>query len=386
MKERVRWQYFARSGRLLADILRGRYDFTYDLMPFHERGMSWAKRTNLLRAGLNLLYRRSRPWSWPIHMMVELTSYCNLRCPVCPTGAGRLTRSPAAIELDLLKRILDEAGPYLLTLSLWGWGEPLLHPRLRDALRIVRESGAASRVSTNGQNLHRPDVQEALLAYPPALLIVAIDGLTEGTNARYRVDASLEQALEGVRALAQKRQAASQPGPHLQMRFLATRANEHEVPLLEDFARRNMFDSLSVRTLSTIEGPEPAHEELVPEDGRLRAYAHEGGPGVLPQDFTCQIAFAQPTVLVDGTVVACDQDFNADAAFGRMGDGVLFRDLWFGRPAREVRRQVRDAPQTLAFCRNCPYTDRIENTCSIAHVDLRESKAARPEPERRQRA
>lgn len=128
MKSRDRWDYLRRSPKLVSDLLiRRRYDFDFDLMPFHLGHLTPVKRFNLLKSGLNLVYRRLRPWSWPINMMIELTNYCDLRCPVCPTGKGELERRPQAMELDLFERLMNEVGPYLTTAALFCWGEPLLH-------------------------------------------------------------------------------------------------------------------------------------------------------------------------------------------------------------------------------------------------------------------
>ena len=83
MRSRERWEYLSRAPVIGWDLLaRGRHRFQYDLMPVTVQGMSIASRLNLVRSGLNLLWRRLKPWSWPLHMQIELTSYCDLECPV----------------------------------------------------------------------------------------------------------------------------------------------------------------------------------------------------------------------------------------------------------------------------------------------------------------
>ncbi len=122
-------------------LLKGRYGFTFDLMPRSVRRMSMLKRYNVLRAGGNLVYRRLRPWSWPLHMQIELANYCDLNCPVCPTGIGEMKRDPKAMDVSLFEHLMEELGPYLLTVSLWAWGGPLLHPRLRDIYKAKQSFG-----------------------------------------------------------------------------------------------------------------------------------------------------------------------------------------------------------------------------------------------------
>jgi MoaA/NifB/PqqE/SkfB family radical SAM enzyme len=351
-------------------MVRGRYAFDFDLMPFVCRDMPLRKRLNLLRAGLNLLYRRGSPWSWPVHMQLELTSFCDLTCPVCPTGTGELRRRPEAMDPELVEALMEEVGPYLLTASLWGWGEPLLHPRLGDILATVRGKNVLPILSTNGQRLAEEDVLDALIREPPANLIVALDGLSDETLSAYRPGARLEPALTGVRRLAEMKKERSQQWPVLHMRFIALKQNEHEVPRVEEFAARHGFEMVSIRGLSVIDADEGPHRAMVPGSDELRSYRYEEGGRVGRDGFICQFASLFPAVFADGTVVACDQDYNASHAYGRLGKDGSFADIWFGRRAAEVRGTVRDSPERFSFCANCPYAGLPRNTCSIRLTKL----------------
>jgi MoaA/NifB/PqqE/SkfB family radical SAM enzyme len=374
VKSGQRWRYLARSPAILWNVLAGgRYDFTFDLVPMKARRMSIRKGLNLIRTGLNLVHMRGKPWSWPIHMKLELTSFCNLRCPVCPTGCGALERPDRTMDMDLLRTVLQEAGPYLLTCALWAWGEPLLHPQFDEAVRIARSHGVSPRISTNGQNLAEPDVRVRLMTAPPDFLIVALDGLTDETLSASRPGASLGPALEGVRRLREMRAANGSGLPALHMRYIVTGRNEHEVPHVLDFARRHGFDMLSLRSLSIIDADETEHTRMVPERREHRAYDYGGEGRVRRDDFLCDIAFCYPTLLADGVVVACDQDYNAGHSFGKVGDDGSFADIWFGPRAAAVRAAIRTNRDVYSFCRNCPYADREGRTCSFRFHDLRGS-------------
>lgn len=365
--------YLAKAHRLLWEVVvRGRYDYTFDLMPMRLTGMPWKKRLNLAASGLNLIYRRARPWSMPINLQVEVTSVCNLRCPVCPTGKGLLAERPPLLSTETYAAVLRETGDYLLAVMLWAWGEPLLHPQFPEFVRLAREHGALPLLSTNGQNLDQEAVIEGLLRHPPEHLIVALDGLTDATNAVYRVGARLAPALSGVRRLAELKRQRGLQRPWIHLRYIAMKHNEHELPHIEPFAREHGFDYVSLRSLSIIaDNHEAAHTDMVPDREALQAYAYREGRRVARDDFLCQHAFAFPTVLTDGTVTVCDQDFNASCAYGRLGQGQSFRDIWFGARAAGVRRTVRDRRATSAFCRQCPYADRLLNTCNLQVIPLR---------------
>ncbi len=371
MRNAKRRQYFKDSFKIFTDVaIRGRYDFEYDLMPCHSSNIPAAKRLNILRAGANLIYQKTNPWSWPIHMSIELTNYCNLSCHVCPTGIGELTRKPQAMDPALFERLLKEVGPYLLTASLWGWGEPLLHPDIRDILRLQHNRGINTFISTNGQNLDDDRVLQALIDFPPTYLIVCLDGISNETNAKFRVGAKLAPALYGVRELARMKKERHSRFPILHHRFIAMRHNEHEMQELPSFSANNHFDILTVRTLSIIDAPDDSYNKLKPVDKALCAYQYENDQRINRTDFICEKAFTFPAVFSDGSVTACDQDCNALQPYGKLADGATFEEIWRSKQATQIRRVIRDRPNSFSFCLNCPFKDRPVTDCSIKRYDL----------------
>jgi radical SAM protein with 4Fe4S-binding SPASM domain len=371
MRNKKRFDYLFDAPRLFFNILlRGRYDFEYDLMDVHAGQMPIKKRLNLLKCGANLVFRKPYPWSWPIHMHIELTNYCNLNCKVCPTGLGTLSRKPASLDPALFERVMQEAGPYLLTMSLWGWGESLLHPRLADILRLAQNRGITTFLSTNGQNLDDPAVLKALIDYPPTYLILAIDGLTDETNSVYRVGAKIAPALAGVKQLAQMKRERGQQYPILHHRYIVMKHNEYELPQLKQFAQDNHFEICTIRTLSIIDSQnETDYAELLPSDNCFKAYEYKNNVRIRRGDFICEKAFMFPSLFADGTLVDCDQDFNASQAYGNLLTSS-FADIWWSEKAAGIRKTIRDNMDSFSHCKNCPFKDRPVTDCSIVHLDL----------------
>lgn len=369
MKKSERIRGILRAPKLLWDVCcRGSYAFNYDMMPMVARRMSLKKRVNLALSGLNLLCRKALPWSMPLHLQFELTNYCNLKCPVCPTGSGIMKRPRASMAPEVFEQLLGETAPYLLTLSLWAWGEPLLHPRLREILEIADRYDTITLLSTNGQMLGAAGVQNALLDFPPKYLIVALDGLTDATNSIFRVGAKLAPALAGVREIARQKSLRKQLFPILHMRYIPMKHNQHEVGQLTDFARRHLFDMLTIRTLSIIDtGPAEidSHSKYLPDGDALKAYAYHGDARIRRRDYVCQQPFWFPAVYADGTVVACEQDHEAQVPLGSLSETGSFKKIWYSRHAQTKRLLVRDHKENLSFCINCPYIDRLAEHCSI---------------------
>lgn len=118
------------------------------------------------------------------------------------------------MDLSLFRDTMAEVGPYLLTASLWGWGESLLHPQFADFLREAQKYKITVMLSTNGQNLDHNEVIDAISEYPPTFLIVAIDGITDESNARFRVGARLAPIIAGMRRLVEEEEADAPVSSH----------------------------------------------------------------------------------------------------------------------------------------------------------------------------
>jgi len=149
------------------------------------------------------------------------------------------------------------------------------------------------------------------------------------------------------------------------MRYIVMKHNQHELPRLQSFAAENGFDLVTVRGLSIIDSENCQQREFIPELKQYQSYQYEDGKRVKRHDYVCMHAFCFPAVFADGTVVLCDQDFNASQAYGQIGNGVTFGDLWFGKKAKASREVIRSARETFSFCANCPYADQSSNTCSF---------------------
>jgi len=87
-------------------------------------------------------------------VIFDVVGYCNARCPYCVTGANP-GASKKAIAVDVfeqtLVRLLDngviEKGAVI---SLYCWGEPLLHPDLAGLIGVASKLGLKIGLSTNG--------------------------------------------------------------------------------------------------------------------------------------------------------------------------------------------------------------------------------------------
>jgi uncharacterized radical SAM superfamily Fe-S cluster-containing enzyme len=115
--------------------------------------------------------------------LIEVTDFCNLRCPVCYASSGPERKTHRS--LDVIERMLDcvvrnERRPDVVQIS---GGEPTLHPDFFRILDMARERPIQHlMVNTNGTRIASdPDFVRRLAEYMPGFeLYLQFDSLEEG--------------------------------------------------------------------------------------------------------------------------------------------------------------------------------------------------------------
>lgn len=132
--------------------------------------------------------------------LIEITSRCNLNCPICFADAGPgYDLSLQQIETILDRLVETEGNPEVVQIS---GGEPTLHPQLMEILAAARKRGIYHvMLNTNGLRLAQDmDFVRKLSKYKP-IVYLQFDGLTQGVYQTLRGRKLLDikkQALENI--------------------------------------------------------------------------------------------------------------------------------------------------------------------------------------------
>ena len=94
--------------------------------------------------------KRVGPLMLPVHISIEPTNVCNLRCPVCETGNGSMQRTPGMLDVHLYKRFIDEIAPHTAVLMYYFMGEPFLNKRAYEMIRYARQKDIYVETCSNG--------------------------------------------------------------------------------------------------------------------------------------------------------------------------------------------------------------------------------------------
>ena len=163
---------------------------------------------------------------------VEPTNACNLNCRTCVRHSW--DEHEGFMEWPVYERVVDGlAAP--ATIAFMGLGEPLLHPRLVDMVRLATERGLATEATTNALLLDEV-MADALVAAGLGQLVVSIDGATAETFGNVRSGASLATVVRNVQHLRDKREFVDGPRLRVGLEFVAMRSTIAELPGLNRVA------------------------------------------------------------------------------------------------------------------------------------------------------
>jgi radical SAM protein with 4Fe4S-binding SPASM domain len=329
----------------------------------------WLRRA-LNRAGLRLSYRLGllRVPGLPRILMIEPTNECNLRCPLCPTGAGTLKRPKGTMSFELYRRVLDELDGALERLMLYNYGEPFLHPRIFDMIAAARQAEIHTRISTNGLVFLHAHHADDLIASRLNHLRVSLDGATAETYSVYRVGGQLDRILEGVRLLQQRKRELGRARPVVELQFIVMRHNEHELPAMRQIAHE-LGTPLRVKTVGLGDlNREPARQQWLPSRASLRRYLAGDGQFELAPDgqarHVCDHPWHRLVVNWDGQVTPCCYDRHGAYEFGNAADGMSA--VWNGERLQAFRQAVRSTSPP-AICQRCAV--RLWNTPKMGWVE-----------------
>lgn len=280
---------------------------------------------------------------------IEITNRCNLSCRFCLESK----RPKRFMPPDEFETILRKIDGFTNHLCLHVLGEPLLHPDFPGILDICRRYGLRVNLSTNGTLLaqHRA----ALLTHPALRQInFSVHSLAETASSANR-EALLTAILHFTRA------ARSTP------LYICLRLWNAATPATEGISSPNDRILEQIQTVFGI--PEPIRN--VPTLGNGIALAprvflslaspfswpHLPGPD-RGERGTCRGLRDHIAILVDGTVVPCCLDAEADIPLGNIHRQSLSQMMTSPR-AEALRRGFSAQKIVEPLCRRCSFRQRF---------------------------
>ena len=323
---------------------------------------------NYYVASSQMPLKKYRVFGYPTHLTVDVTNICNLRCPLCPTGVGAPGRRKGMMPLATFRKLIDDMGSYLISIDLFNWGEPLLNKDIYEMIAYAHERDIVTSVSTNFHHFSEGSA-EKLIASGLDVLILSIDGASQGSYEKYRIGGDFRKVIENVSLLVGKRKELGCLHPHICWQFLVMKHNEHEVEAARKMAAELGVDQITIDPaylpVDTREDVPHMEIGIVAEkrgrqaEGRMNPAAEvvktDSGRDDLKRKVNCSWLWTQTTVNWDGGVSPCCAIYDPSEDFGNIS-GTPLNEVWNNKKYRESRRfsSKGEIGDTLTVCMRCP--------------------------------
>ena len=290
----------------------------------------------------------------PKEVVFEVSTVCNLKCPLCENGAGMMHVRPQFMPLKDFRHIWDRLRESTASLNLTGLGESFLHPDIYDILDHVGREHYLY-IDTNGN----ADLDfDRIIDAGVDEIVFAADGIHQEMYERYRVGGRLDKVLDNIRGLAAAKARRGAERPAVVFKYILFRHTEMHIEAAERLAGSLGADHFRVEASNFRPGFGPRlFKEFLPRRPEFHRMEYvnfadnEVGCGPGRNSRHCAEVYGKLMVTVEGEVSPCC-DILHEMSFGNLKRQDA-ASIW-GSPAyRDFRLKVLQNRWDVPLCRVC---------------------------------
>lgn len=263
-----------------------------------------------------------------------------------------MTREDGIMELDKFKKLMDETGKYLVHLTLWSQGEPFVNRDFTKMVQIAKDKGIKTMTSTNGHFLI--ENAEEIVRSGLDVLIVAMDGASQETYEKYRVNGRFEKVYNGMKAVSEAKKKHKSKTPEIELQFIVMKHNEHEAEKIRVLAYECGAQIISFKTAQVY--TQKQADEFLPVQEKYRRYELDTNGKIKTKSKEinfCRWVLLCPVINWDGTVSPCCFDKNAENGLGNVFSDGGMKKIWKSENYAKFRNQIFTQRKKIQICTNC---------------------------------
>ena len=276
---------------------------------------------------------------FPLHLDIELSGICNLKCEFCFQN-GLIETPLGLMDFELFKKIIDEGrAKGLCAIKLQVRGESFLHPRLFDCIKYAKDAGILDvQITTNGTLLNEERLQMILDSGLDGI-IFSFDNhhsMSYGNHYKKHVYSDVE---EGIRAFLALRKSRGKKSPWVRVQASVQPATDDELARLK----------LEVR------GKYPEADAI--DINRIHDFREDRSPYPdLHTHYTmlpCNYLMQRLTIFWNGDVTTCCVDYNNCFQLGNVQKSAI-SEIWLSKQMNNLRQMhINGQRKKIRRCKSC---------------------------------
>lgn len=273
---------------------------------------------------------------FPLHLDVEITNTCNLRCEMCQIPFGRMEKG--YMDIEIYKKIIKEAKKYKLSSIKFNFrGEPLMHPNIVEFVKLAKEAKILeAQFNTNGSLLN-DDLSKMLIDAGLDRIKFSVDSVTPGTYNLIRRGTTFEKTISKILKFIEIRDSLGKQLPSIQVQMVYMEPNKDEIRKYIRFWE-NKVNRIGFSRYRT-------------SDNRLGKIGR--AEYAIGERFPCHQLWQRLVILWGGTVLMCCGDHNAKNPLGNIKDRSIV-SIWKGAKLRKIRElHIKREYDKVEACAKC---------------------------------
>jgi len=294
-----------------------------------------------------------------------------------------------SIAVETFERAAQILFPTARKLSLCSGGEPYLHKRLIELLRVAKQYNIPTWLLSNGTRITEEKaatiVDEQLVTWHG----FSVDGINPETVEAIRVRADFGQIVRNILCLVNIRKQRRSRYPRIVIRYALMRSNIEQLPDAIRFWGSRGVDAIDCSYLSVCNGIDPQESLVHHADMTDRVFQRAIEVGESSSNLSLSLPEPisnvdrsgrsladchQPWELIridsDGEILPCFHSWRL-ITMGNIGlmDRSSFDRLWNGSRYRGLRASVNDdaVPKLYGHCAHC--SERLPSREPAAHFE-----------------
>jgi radical SAM protein with 4Fe4S-binding SPASM domain len=340
------------------------------------------KYLRLFRAALSNLSHNQHVSQWPIHLQIEVSTFCNLACVMCPHPT--LITNPQHMPLRKFQEVFDNIKP--LKVSMSGLGEPFLNPDMAEIVRYAHVGGAET-ITTSNLTVVTPDLAQKIVESGLGLLKGSIDSTDPSVYAAIRKRDLHHKVLEGLKNLREAKQLKRSKTPLIRLQFVMQKANYRDIPEVLDLAEEQGVEAIYFQPIDLavdeyvdaklvdelIGGMDKDEFRAVLELAAEKASHMQISTNLpdLTRDFkkiwekyrlvespdspsaVCLMPWTSTYITVEGDILPCCSFAASDGMIMGNAFNDDFMEVWNGERYKALRKVFREKKRPHKICCNC---------------------------------
>lgn len=280
--------------------------------------------------------------NFPLHLDIEITTLCNLLCPMCPRTqmvAQNNFLNPGIMAFEDFQRIIDQGATHgLYSIKLNYLGEPLVHPNIVEFVKYAKDKGIVDVMFNTNGALLTEEIGERLLDAGLDKLFLSFDSPYKKQYEQIRLGAKYEAVLTNIRYFYALKMKSY---PHVQVRISM-------VMMSDDPELRKNYVRLFQETADAI----GFDEYRDPDDRSIKPIVH---------GFVCAQLYQRMFLRLNGNVSVCCADNRAEYIVGCWKTKPL-QDIWHSERYTTIRKSHEDGHyHAIPICGVCTIPSAQDN-------------------------